>query len=80
MFDEKRVRAAEYKQHEAGRKVNNHYWTAQIDPSCGLLEDTDLIYFCVANGRYYEVDKTTNKQQYRELSTTEVKKTHVEKD
>jgi hypothetical protein len=80
LFDEKRVRAEEYKQYESERKVNNHYWISQIDPSCGLLRDRYLIYFCAANSRYYKGYESGNGLQYRQLSDFEVKKIANEND
>jgi hypothetical protein len=80
IFDEKRARAEEYKQREAERTANNQYWSEQIDPSCGLLKDRYLIYFCATNGRYFKGYESGNKKQYRELSTSEVKKIRAEKD
>jgi hypothetical protein len=80
VFDQKRVRAEEYKLREDERNVNNHRWSSSIDPSCGLLKHRDLIYFCAANGRYYKGYETGNRPQYRELSTPEVKKIRNTKD
>ncbi|GLS92500.1 hypothetical protein GCM10007916_35720 [Psychromonas marina] len=79
LFDQKRTRAEQYKQDERERNTSNEYWITQIDPSCGLLKNNQLIYYCAVNGRYYKDEKTTNKRQYRELSTAEVKKIHAEK-
>ena len=43
VFDEKRERAEEYKLREADRNDNNHRWSSQIDPSCGLLKNRYLL-------------------------------------
>ena len=80
VFDEKRERAEEYKLREAARNDNNHRWSSQIDPSCGLLKNRYLIYFCASNGRYYKGYKTSNKSEYRELSSSEVKEIRNTKD
>lgn len=80
LFDEKRVRAEEYKQYEFERKSNNHDWTSQIDPSCGLLKNRYLIYFCASNSRYYKGYESGNKLQYRQLSGLEAKKIANEND
>ena len=80
VFDEKRARAEEYKQREAERNANNETWSSQIDPSCGLLKNRYLVYFCASNGRYYKGYESDNKEQYRELSTSEVKKIRSEND
>lgn len=73
VFDEKRERAEEYKRREKERYSNNHRWSSSIDPSCGLLKNSYLLYFCVSNGRYYKGYESGNHPQYRELSTSEVK-------
>jgi len=80
IFDEKRVRAEEYKQYESERKTNNHYWTSQIDPSCGLIKNRYHIYFCASNSRYYKGYESGNKLQYRQLSDLEAKKIANEND
>ena len=80
VFDEKRARAEEYKLREAERNENNHRWSSQIDPSCGLLKNRYLVYFCATNGRYYKGYESGSQPQYRELSTQEVKKLRREKD
>ena len=46
IFDEKRARAEEYQQYEAERNAHNQYWSSQIDPSCALLKNRYLTYFC----------------------------------
>ena len=79
IFDEKRARAEEYKLREAERNENNRYWSSEINPSCGLLKNRYLIYFCASNRRYYKGYESTDKQKYRELSTSEVKKLRNEK-
>ncbi len=80
VFDEKRARAEEYKRLEAERNGNNRGWSSQIDPSCGLLKNRYLIYFCASNGRYYKGYEPGNQAEYRELSTQEVKKIRNTKD
>ncbi len=73
LFDEKRERAEEYKRLENQRNSHNSAWSSSIDPSCGLLKKSYLLYFCVSNGRYYKGYESGNYPQYRELSTSEVK-------
>jgi hypothetical protein len=80
LFDEKRARAEEYKLNEDKRNAENSVWSSSIDPSCGLLKNHYLLYFCVANGGYYKGDKSGNSPQYRELSASEVEKIHNTKD
>jgi len=80
IFDEKRERTDDYKLREAERNENNDRWSSMIDPSCGLLKNRYLIYFCASNGRYYKGYESENKLQYRELSTPEIKKLRNEKD
>lgn len=80
IFDQKRVRAEEYRQYEAQRKANNRYWTSQIDPSCVLLKNRYLIYFCATNNGYYKGYELGNKLQYRQLSEPEIKKIANEND
>jgi hypothetical protein len=80
VFDGKRARAEEYKLREDERNANNHRWSSSIDPSCGLLKNRYLLYFCASNGRYYKGYETGSYPQYRELSTTEIKKIRNTKD
>ncbi|WP_022940486.1 hypothetical protein [Psychromonas hadalis] len=80
VFDEKRERAEEYKRREAERNAENYRWSSSINPSCVLLKNRYLLYFCTSNGRYYKGDESNNRPQYRELSTQEVKKLRREKD
>jgi hypothetical protein len=80
IFDEKRVRAEEYKLNEEERNAQNSRWSSSIDPSCGLLKNRYLLYFCASNGRYYKGYESGNRPQYRELSTSEVKKIRNAKD
>jgi len=80
VFDAKRERAEEYKLREQERNANNRYWSSQIDPSCALLKKRYLVYFCTSNGRYYKGYETSNRLEYRELSTSEVKKLRQTKD
>lgn len=80
VFNEKRQRAEEYKQQELERNENNRYWSSSIDPSCGLLKNYYLLYFCASSGRYYKGYESDGKPQYRELSTREIKKLRSGKD
>ncbi|PKF62294.1 hypothetical protein CW745_06955 [Psychromonas sp. psych-6C06] len=80
VFDQKRARAEEYKQREAERNVDNEYWSTQIDPSCGLLRNRYLLYFCASNGRYYKGYESGEQREYRQLSNAEIKKIVDAKD
>ena len=80
VFDDKRARAEEYKQREAERNANNGYWSSSLDPSCALLRNRYFVYFCASNGRYYKGYEPESQPQYRELSTSEVKKLRNSKD
>lgn len=80
VFDEKRERAEDYQRREAERTENNNHWSTQINPSCGLLKNRYLVYFCASNGRYYKGYDLSSKPEYRELSASEVKKLRHSKD
>lgn len=80
LFDKKRERAEDYKLREAQRNRKNDRWSSTIDPSCGLLKNRYLIYFCASNGRYYKAYESDHKREYRELSTSEVKNLGKGKD
>ena len=70
----------DYKLREAQRNRKNDRWSSTIDPSCGLLKNRYLIYFCASNGRYYKAYESDHKREYRELSTSEVKNLGKGKD
>lgn len=73
LFDQKRLRAEEYKRKEAKRNLDNERWSTRLDPSCALLRFKGLIYMC-AEGRFYQGYRNNGETKYRELSAAEIKK------
>lgn len=80
LFNEKRSRAEQYNRREAARDDQHRTWSSRLDPSCALLKDHYLIYFCANNGRYYKGGDPKLSPSFRALSTSEVKKIRNEKD
>lgn len=73
LFQQKQIRAEQYKLRENERKKHNEIWLESLEGGCGLLTNAYLLYSC-ADGRYFQGEQQGDKLRYRPLSKQQVNK------
>jgi hypothetical protein len=71
LFDQKRVRAEEYKQLEAERALNNQHWLDELPMNCFIYAEQYLTYEC-ANGLFYKGYDINNQVKYQRLNNDQI--------
>lgn len=71
LFDEKRIRAAEYKQLEAERALNNQNWLEELPINCFIYAEQYLTYKC-GNGLFYKGYDINSQVKYQRLNNDEI--------
>jgi hypothetical protein len=75
LFDQKRVRAAEYKQLEAERDLRNQNWLEELPTNCFIYAEQYLTYEC-GNGLFYKGYDINNQIIYQRLNHDQI--SHLE--
>ena len=71
LFDQKRVRAAEYKKLEAERALSNQNWLEELPINCLIYAEQYLTYEC-GNGLFYKGYDINNQVKYQRLNNDEI--------